>query len=68
MKVAFILIMTLSVMTLSALLAGAVTVHRSFRNGYPSGAQVCASGIYEKGEILKTKFPSVAYKLGLKVK
>ena len=34
MKVAFILIMTLS-----ALLAGAVTVHRSFRNGYPSGAQ-----------------------------
>ena len=34
MKVAFMLIMTLS-----ALLAGAVTVHRSFRNGYPSGAQ-----------------------------
>ena len=34
MKVAFILIVTLS-----ASLAGAVTVHRSFRNGYPSGAQ-----------------------------
>ena len=34
MKVAFMLIMTLS-----ALLAGAVTVHRSFRNGYPAGAQ-----------------------------
>ena len=34
MKVVFILIMTLS-----ASLAGAVTVHRSFRNGYPSGAQ-----------------------------
>ena len=34
MKVAFILIMTLS-----ASFAGAVTVHRSFRNGYPSGAQ-----------------------------
>ena len=34
MKVAFILIMTLN-----ALLAGAVTVHRSFRNGYPAGAR-----------------------------
>ena len=34
MKVAFILIMTLS-----ASFAGAVTVHRSFRNGYPAGAQ-----------------------------
>ncbi len=29
---------------------------------------VCASGVYEKGEILKTKFPSAAYKLGLKVR
>ena len=27
------------IIVLSALLAGAVTVHRSFRNGYPSGAQ-----------------------------
>lgn len=34
MKGAFILIVMLS-----ASLAGAVTVHRSFRNGYPSGAQ-----------------------------
>ena len=34
MKVAFMLIMTLG-----ASLAGAVTVHRSFRNGYPAGAQ-----------------------------
>ena len=34
MKVALILIMTLS-----ASFAGAVTVHRSFRNGYPAGAQ-----------------------------
>ena len=25
-------------------------------------------GVYEKGEILKTKFPTAAYKLGLKVK
>lgn len=30
--------------------------------------RVAASGVYEKGEILKTKFPSAAYKLGLKVK
>ena len=34
MKVVFSL-----VIALSASLAGAVTVHRSFRNGYPSGAQ-----------------------------
>ena len=34
MKVAFMLIMTLS-----ASLSGAVTIHRSFRNGYPAGAQ-----------------------------
>ena len=34
MKGAFILIVTLS-----ASLAGAVTVHRSFRKGYPAGAQ-----------------------------
>ena len=34
MKGAFILIVMLS-----ASLAGAVTVHRSFRNGYPAGAQ-----------------------------
>ena len=34
MKVTFILIMTLG-----ASLAGAVTVHRSFRSGYPAGAQ-----------------------------
>ena len=27
------------IIALSASLAGAVTVHRSFRNGYPSGAQ-----------------------------
>lgn len=27
------------IIVLSALLAGAVTVHRSFRNGYPAGAQ-----------------------------
>ena len=27
------------IIVLSASLAGAVTVHRSFRNGYPSGAQ-----------------------------
>ena len=27
------------VIALSALLAGAVTIHRSFRNGYPAGAQ-----------------------------
>ena len=27
------------IIVLSALLAGAVTVHRSFRNGYPPGAQ-----------------------------
>lgn len=34
MKTAFALLMAFG-----ALLAGAVTVHRSFRNGYPSGAQ-----------------------------
>ena len=30
--------------------------------------KVCADGVYEKGEILKTKFPTAAYKLGLKVR
>ena len=34
MKTAFAL-----VIVLGASLAGAVTIHRSFRNGYPSGAQ-----------------------------
>ena len=34
MKAAFAL-----VIVLGASLAGAVTIHRSFRNGYPSGAQ-----------------------------
>ena len=29
---------------------------------------VCASGVYEKGEILKTKFPSAAYRMGLRIK
>ena len=34
MKTVFVLLIVFG-----ALLAGAVTVHRSFRNGYPSGAQ-----------------------------
>ena len=29
---------------------------------------VCADGVYEKGEILSTKFPSAAHRMGLRIK
>lgn len=50
---------------------GAIKAMQGFLDCYEGSklkGMVCASGVYEKGEILKTKFPSAAYKLGLKVK
>ena len=59
MKVAFMLIMTLG-----ASLAGAVTVHRSFRNGYPAGAQGVTVRQQPNAAVLKTpKMPQAKTKV-----
>lgn len=50
---------------------GTIKAMRGFLDCYDGSklkGMVCADGVYEKGEILKTKFPSAAYKLGLKVR
>ena len=55
----------------SKMAEGTVKAMQGFLDCYEGSklkGMVCASGVYEKGEILKTKFPSAAYKLGLKVR